>query len=672
MKEIDFTKAIVHNSAKEWYRTPLGAVPGGTRVKLRLSVRDFTFERAFLVILRDNFKMEVEMHREDDSGETYYVEYDTSNEPSVLWYWFSIKLAEDNWIYYGAGSGSNSGVGKLFWSPPPAFQLTVFDREYSTPGWFKNATMYQIFPDRFKIGNPENTQAGMDYHKKMGRDVFLHENWESEPLYRPIEGRRFYQPCDYFGGDLKGIEDSLDYLQELGITVIYLNPIFDAASNHRYNTGSYLDVDRFLGTLEDYQHLVKKADQYGMKILLDGVFSHTGDDSVYFNRYGNYNSVGAYQSQDSPYFHWYKFMEYPNQYVSWWGFETLPEVNELNQDWIDFIIENKDSVFNTWLDMGTAGFRLDVADELPDETIEKMRAVLKHNGQDNVLLGEVWEDATTKKSYGTNRKYALGRGLDSVMNYPLTNATVDFLLGRVDAFTYKSFLVGQSQNYPKEMYYALMNLLSSHDVPRVRSVLGTTIDATGLDREQQAHFVMTDEQDKAGARLQRLAVALQFSLPGVPSVYYGDETGMNGLKDPFNRRPFHVWDTSMQNWHKQISSIRQQHTALKTGYVSFYALTADLVGVLRYCINGLDAFGNETSDEALLTVVNRSDQKQKIVVDLYAEAECMAQEHVAFFREMELTEAKSLLSSASFSINEGLLEMEIEPKNMELVEILWI
>lgn len=672
MKEIDFTRALVHNSAKEWHRSPLGAVPGGTRVTFRLSVRDFSFEKAYFVVLRDNFKIETEMHREGEHGEILYVEYDTPTEPGVLWYWFSLRIAGDNWLYYGAAAGGHSGIGKVYWSEPPGFQLTVFDREFSTPHWFKCSTMYQIFPDRYKNGDRDNITAGAEHHRSLGRDVIVHNSWEEEPLYKPAEGKMFYQPCDYYGGDLKGIEDSLDYLSELGVSVIYLNPIFDAASNHRYNTGDYLNVDRFLGTLEDFDRLVEAASQHGIRIMLDGVFSHTGDDSVYFNRYGNYDSVGAYQSQDSPYFHWYNFEQFPDKYKSWWGFETLPEVDELQQDWIDFIIEKPDSVLATWLKRGAAGFRLDVADELPDSTIERMRTELKHNSQENVLLGEVWEDATTKQSYGTNRKYALGRGLDSVMNYPFTNATTDFLLGRIDAYAYKRFMVGQCQNYPKEMYYALMNLLSSHDIPRVRTVLGTTIDVATLSREQQAHFVITDEQDFAASKLQRLAAAIQFSMPGVPSVYYGDETGMNGLKDPFNRRPFRMWDDGMCEWYKTLSRIRNSHHALKLGHCAFYAHSADMMAILRYCVNGRDAFENEVDDEVILTVVNRTDRPEKIVIDLFSEEECITADQLSFFREVELTEAISLITPERYTISEGLIEVTAAPHETKILEIQWI
>lgn len=670
MKEIDFSKAILHDSAKEKYRLPMGAVATGTRVTMKLRIRDFSFEKAYLTVLRDTYKTEIEMHMD---GEMAVAEYDAPAEPEVVWYWFSIRLHENRWLYYGAPASHTCGVGKVYWNTPPAYQLTVFDKDFTTPLWFKQANMYQIFPDRFKRGDMQNLTKGAAYHKSMGREVIIHENWDEEPLFEPTKGKMFYQPCDYFGGDLQGIEESLDYFSELGISVLYLNPIVEAASNHRYNTSDYLKVDPILGTEEDFERLVQAAEHRGIKIMLDGVFSHTGDDSVYFNRYGNYDTVGAYQSKDSPYFHWYQFTNWPDHYKSWWGFETLPEVDEMQQDWVDFIIENRDSVINTWLNRGAAGFRLDVADELPDETIERMRVALKQNGQDNVILGEVWEDATTKQAYGVNRTYALGRGLDSVMNYPLTNAVADFLLWNIDAHALKQFLVGQSQNYPQEMYYALMNLMSSHDVARMRTRLATRVDGDGLTREQQARFVVTAGQDEKGATLQKMAAVIQFTVPGVPSIYYGDETGMNGLRDPLNRKPYQVFDEDMRKHYKRLSNLRKAHDAFKTGHVVFFVHSADVLGILRFCVEGEDAFGNPAKDGVFLTVINRSYEPKKLVVDLFAESQQgLLQRHVQFFQDVELQRTVSCISGEAKEINVGLVEMAIPAQSFDIVEILWI
>jgi glycosidase len=534
-------------------------------------------------------------------------------------------------------------------------------------------------------------------------------------------------PLDLFGGDLPGVTEALPYLKGFGVSLIYLNPVFEAYSNHRYNTADYLKIDPALGTDEDFRELVTRAREFGVRVILDGVFSHTGDDSVYFNKYGRYEGLGAYQSKESPYYSWYTFSDYPAHYRSWWGFDTLPEVNEEKPDWIDFIIEGDDSVFNMWTRRGAAGFRLDVADELPDDTISRMRRALKAADPEAFLLGEVWEDATTKQSYNVGRRYALGGELDSVMNYPFANHTKGFLLGWLDAFAYMRFLVSQSQNYPKEMYYSLMNLLSSHDVARIRTVLATGADGKGMSREDQAEFTISDVDDARGEALVRCAAALQYSLPGIPVIYYGDEVGLHGLLDPFNRGTFPVEGfedsdnaekkcepdkpprkeeplsgnggasgggsraessgedaaaygpagDSLAAWYRRLGALRNACGALRTGEALYYSTNGDVIGVLRYCLGGTDAFGAPAADEMLLTVVNPDPEPRRIVIDLRAEKECLSFENLALIRALEPGRAVRLMSSCggtdrqSIPIMSGLLDVSVPPYCAEIFEIVW-
>lgn len=669
MQEIDFSKQIMHDSAKEEYRFPLGAVPVGTRVRLSLAVRDIYCKGIYLTVLENGVRKHIEMHGENG---LLSAEYDVPREPSVVWYWFSIRLDENNNIYYGAHSGRTSGAGDICWNPPPAFQLTVYDEAFTTPNWAKGAVMYQIFPDRYARSDDGTFARGVEHHRGLGREVFVHENWDEPVLYGPIAGKEFYEPRDYYGGTLSGIIDALDHLRDMGVGVLYLNPVSEADSNHRYNTGDYMHVDPMLGTDEDFERLTREAQVRGIRVVIDGVYSHTGDDSVYFNKYGRYDSTGAYQSKESPYFSWYQFTQYPDEYKSWWGFETLPEVDETQRDWVEFIIEGEDSVFATWTGRGASGIRLDVADELPDETIEAMRAKLKHMSQDNLLLGEVWEDATTKHSYGKERTYALGNGLDSVMNYPFTTAVIKFLQGAADAAKLKQFLVAQSQNYPKDMYYCLMNLLSSHDIARLRTVLGTQVDAHSMSREQQAHFVVSAEQDAKGARLQKLAAGIQFALPGMPCIYYGDEGGMQGLLDPFNRGTYHIYDAEMEQYYKTLMQLRKTTDALKTGNCAFYEQGSDLIGILRYCIDGQDAFGDQADDGMFLTLVNRGSEPQSIAADLFAGEELVPAAHTAAFRELDFDRAVCVLTGETYAVNEGLIEATIPPESIRILEIMWI
>ncbi len=662
---IDLEKSIVHNAAKPKYREPLGALRTGGSATVRLSVHDVWFESVHLILLIGNSSFE---HTMKFSGGLWEVTFTLPDVPCVVWYYFSLRSG-DTHVYYGRNFGSAPCLGKIYWEKPPAFQMTVYDKAFSVPNWLPGSVMYQIFPDRFAAGDPKNIKRGEAYHTSMGRCVYIHEKWEERPLYEPLSGRKDYEPCDYFGGDIRGIIKNLGYLKEMGVSLIYLNPVFEAASNHRYNTGDYLKVDPFLGTEEDLAELFARAGEMGIRVMLDGVFSHTGADSVYFNKYKNYEGKGAYQGEESPYYSWYVFENFPDEYKSWWGFQSLPEVNELDSGWIRTVIEGEDSVIKKWLRAGAAGFRLDVADELPDGTIEQMRRAAKSVGEDKALLGEVWEDATTKQSYGKNRTYALGRALDSVMNYPLRNELVDFLSGRKSAFSFKNFLVGQSQNYPAPMYFSLMNLLSSHDIERIHTALAAGIRSTDLKREQQAHFIVLPEQKEKADRLQKLAAAVQFSLPGVPSIYYGDEVAMDGLKDPFNRETFRPNDKEMQDFYRRIANIRRESGVLKTGAYSFFAMSDDLMAILRFVADGKDMFDVSCKNGVYLTVVNRSGHAARFAYDLLEQKECVDFQRMEALRALELHRAVCMATGKVYEADKGIVSGEIPAQGFALIKL---
>ncbi len=376
-------------------------------------------------------------------------------------------------------------------------------KEFKCPSYMGRGLMYQIFPDRFKR-SPEYKAPAMN------KNYVLRDDWGGIPNYLPDNGVVLNN--DFFGGNIKGIIEELPYLAELGVTIIYMNPIFEAFSNHRYDTADYKKIDPLLGTEDDFKELCRKAGEKGIKIVLDGVFNHTGSDSIYFNKNGRYPEVGAYQSKDSPYYSWYRFIDYPDNYESWWGVDTLPHVNEGDPSYLDFILNDEDSVVKHWLKAGASGFRLDVVDELPDVFLDRFREVVKEWDKDAVIIGEVWEDAATKISYGQKRHYLDGTQLDSVMNYPLRTGILDFFEDRI---TGKEFLkaIGElEKNYPETVFYGLMNILGTHDTERILSILG---------------------QRKLFAALPTWAL-----MPGIPCLYYGDENGMEGGKDPLNRGCF--------------------------------------------------------------------------------------------------------------------------------------
>lgn len=639
---------MIHNASIEKYRTPIGAVTRGEEVTLRLFGLPPKTTKVEIIAYSENFHREYRMKQKDDMSERVLVMPDKS---CIVWYYFRIWEG-DHIYFYGARPGLSQGEGITVGDTPFSFQITVYETEFDTPRWMSKGIMYQIFPDRFCKGNPKNLERGEKYHKKMGRDVYVHEDWEERPIFGPMKGKQFYDPCDYFGGDLEGIYSKLDELKELGVTCIYLNPIGEASSNHRYNTSDYKKVDPFLGTNEDFKKLCKAAREKRIHIILDGVYSHTGDDSVYFNKKGNYPGKGAFQGPESPYYDWYTFDEDGN-YESWWGFQSLPEVNELNEKFLNYIITGKNSVLRHWLNLGASGFRLDVADELPDEFIFKMRKTLKSVFKNYALIGEVWEDVTTKESYGVKRKYALGKGLDSAMNYPFKINVTNYLLGYKNAYAMQEFLLSQQCNYPKPFYYAVMNLLSSHDIPRIRTTLASGMNETLPSREKQIEYVITTDMDRRGARLAKLAMAIQFFIPGMPCIYYGDEYGMHGFMDPFNRGTFYKNDKKVYSELLELTNLRNQENALQTGYALYFAANENVLAIVRFIADKKDVFDAKCDDKALIMLVNPTNQKEKVSFDLRTKKEGVpAKAHENLMKYLSDTAVHEVLEPFSYKIIE--------------------
>ncbi len=653
---MNYRNEMLHDSSLYMFRDPVGALPTGAPVTLRIRTSLENVDSVYLCLFSEGFREDHLMQR---SGEYWQMDIAAPSVPDVYWYYFTVNLG-GKLCYYGAGGRRTGGIGCVYTDPPPAYQLTVYDAGFAVPPWFQKSVMYQIFPDRFRRSDDQTAQKGMACHRSKGRRVFYHEKWDEKPLFTPLTGEAAYEPCDYFGGTLKGIEASLAYLQSLGVNVVYLNPIFEAASNHRYNTADYFSIDPVLGSEADFESLCRKADDLDIRIILDGVFSHTGSDSIYFNRDGAYESPGAANSPDSPYYPWYKFKHYPDQYQCWWGFKSLPEINEDEPGWQHFAVTDEDSVIRHWLKAGAQGYRLDVADELPDHVLAMIYAAAKQTKPEAVVIGEVWEDATTKYSYGVKRRYALGGILDSVMNYPLRAAVISFLKGRSDACDLKYFLVDQAANYPGPMYYALTNLLSSHDVERVRTALSARIDPHEMSREQQASFIISDSQNKKGARRQRLAAVLQYSLPGVPCVYYGDERGMNGFLDPFNRGPFAEAPYDLTEHYRQLARLRKSADALMTGHVVFFAPDSDCLGILRYVVGGRDALGRPAADGVYFVAVNRSETRRLVVFDFLSKNSLFAEAHQRTLRSVFNGTVSCQLSLQQYKLSDALLEITLE------------
>ncbi|MBR2020020.1 MAG: glycoside hydrolase family 13 protein [Clostridia bacterium] len=443
------------------------------------------------------------------------------------------------------------------------FHLLVYAKDFRTPAWFHGGVMYHVFLDRFCKG-----EGWAELHP----GASLNGDWESGiPQYAAHAGDPLANNV-FFGGNLWGVCEKLDYLQSLGVTVLYLSPMFSAASNHRYDTASYELVDALLGGDEAFATLAKEAHARGMKIILDGVFNHTGDDSVYFNRRGTYPTVGAYQSKESPYAEWYNFRRFPTDYESWWGIEIMPRLKH-NKESCRRYFTGADGIAAKWIRAGADGWRLDVADELSDAFLDEFHDTVKREtGGAGLIIGEVWENAATKIAYGNRRRYFRGKQLDSVMNYPFRNAVMAFLQ-EGDAETFYHILTELYASYPPTVSHSLMNLLGTHDTERILTVLGDPSVGEGRENAALSTLRLSEAARREAIGLLKIASVLQFTVYGVPSVYYGDEAGLEGYHDPFCRMPF-PWgreEPELLEHYRWLGRLRHRHPALKEGDFRFLA-----------------------------------------------------------------------------------------------------
>ena len=563
---------IYFNPLDDFYKSQIGAVCADSKITFRVKGN---FNSVVLLLKKDG-NIADEVFSLTNKGE--YFEINLKFKVGLYFYCFSV------------GDGKFIGLGEDYLGEitdkPTRFQLTAYRKDFEVPTWLKGGVIYQIFPDRF---------YRVEDGKKIPDGKIMHKNWLETPIFEPNQIGQVVNN-DFFGGNIKGIISKLDYLHELGTTAIYLNPIFKAFSNHRYDTGDYMTIDPLLGDIEDFKDLIQKANEYGIKIILDGVFNHTGDDSLYFNKYGNYSSLGAYQSKNSQYYGWYNFIKYPDEYTSWWGIKVLPAVNEDNPDYLNFIT-GENGVIDYYTKLGIGGWRLDVVDELPQKFVQAIRTAAKNVNNNAVIIGEVWEDASNKISYGVRREYFQGKELDSVMNYPLKNAIIDFVRNK-NSKALSKIIKEQIDHYPKEVLHSLMNILSTHDTYRLITAVGGE-SALNKSKAEMAKMRILDSELPLAKFKLKAASLLQYTLCGVPSVYYGDEIGMEGYVDPLNRLcyPWGNEDTDLLAWYKFLGKIRREYDAFCDGE---YINLCDK--------NGVFAFIREGKSSQLIIAVNVSDK----------------------------------------------------------------
>lgn len=664
---------LYHNTWESLYKYPFGAVEEGTDVTVRMHAQKGDLQYARVLVRNTNtnrsdlYNMEkVSTITVDEEEVDIWEATFTPDEIGVYGYKFIAGDGDTAKYYVEDGyEGKTGTVGDkngLF------FQLTVYDKDYQTPDWMKEAVVYQIFPDRFNNGNTSNDDAKTNARGE--EPIEVPESWNSLPD-NPRLGEKNMSDIDggysgdgiwsndFFGGDIKGIQEKLDYLQGLGVNTLYLNPISMAASNHKYDATDYKSLDPMFGTEEEFKSFTKELKSRGMHLIVDGVFNHVGDDSIYFDRYGKYDTVGAYEyweyvydkmnneglteetamTKADDYFvksgqvfseeKWHLWFNIKNSkvdvgttnerydYQGWWGYDSLPEFKSLTKDeaielglasasdefvnksseWnnkelVDYIYKDEDSVAKQWIDWGADGWRLDVANEVDTVFWNDFREVMKEHNEDTLILGEIWDDAS---------KYFVGDQYDSVMNYRIRAALIDYLKNG-NATRLNDTLMAVYEDYPEEAFYALMNLMGSHDVARAIYVLGG-----GVDSEERAEF---SDYDKAlGKQRLKLAALFEFGYAGAPTIYYGDEAGVTGSKDPDCRRtyPWGNEDESLVSFYETIGSVRENNKEL----FSYGDLTTLYTGA-----EGVYVYGRSYEDEHAIVAINPTNTDAKVTIDL--------------------------------------------------------
>ena len=667
------TENVKYDSKDIEFKNPFGAVATGEDVTFKIQTgEDITSVK---LVIKGMEKNNLEMKKDGEAvdGIQKWTVTTKFSQIGANTYYFAISNGFSVSIY--ADDDGNYGTGTVTdLTNIKPYDLIVYKDGYETPDWMKNAVIYQIFPERFYDADESNDKAqisarGTENYEYVNDWYTLPENPEQEERITKEEyeaAGAFYGDGNWsneiYGGDLKGITERIDYLKALGVNVIYLNPVFSSISSHRYDTSDYAKIDPILGTLGDFEELVNIAKENNMHVVLDGVFNHVSDDSIYFDRYYKYleagtDKVGAYpywayvydtmsekdvsidEAQtiakkyfedeygitDFSYTEWFNVTQDTLKdddknevkdsigqragkavygYEGWWGYDSMPVIKSTNGseyqtgNWGEKIIGNDDktSVTQYWLEKGSNGWRLDVANEVSDETWQNFRKSVKALDDDNVIIGEIWTDAS---------KYLLGDMYDSVMNYVFRDAVIGFAKGG-SAQDAMNTLERIRERYPKEAFYAMMNLVSSHDTSRVLSFL----DGIGDDREDKTingAFPRYETTSDLAKQRQYLVAFMQFTYAGAPTIYYGDEIGMVGADDPDDRRAFE-WgkgNKELVTWYATLAQIRNSYAALRTGTVEPFETGCD--NVMSY------VRGDDT--DRMIVLSNNSSDEQEITID---------------------------------------------------------
>lgn len=647
-----------HNSLDSRYRSISGAVEVSTPLKLAIDIWDDVPKRVMLRVWTDEKheelipmrktaatdKVNTDLVGELNGGVRYSTTL-TFTKPHIMWYSFQITSSAGDVWRYGAALENKVGVGAFAYGEPPSYQVTIYKKERSVdPTWYTQGIAYQIFPDRF--ARDEAWQERVEHALALPRQGCKRrcvEDWNMYPYYQR-DSSGAIQCWDFYGGSLKGIIQKLDYLKNLGITIIYLNPIVEAASNHRYDTADYFHVDPALGTDADFDELARVAASKGISIMLDGVFNHVGADSHYFNAYGNYAELPA-QNPRARTHDWFTFNP-KGGYDCWWGIPDLPAIKDGCKEFRELIC-GRDGVIRSWLRRGARGWRLDVVDELSDDFVKDIKRAALAEKPDAVVIGEVWEDASHKRAYGRLREYFQGQELDATMNYPLRDALISFIVRHTSADAFASSIESLQANYPKDAFYSEFNMMSTHDRARILTMLGEAPDKSVLSEGDQYWFRLNPGYRRLAVTRLWLATIIQMCLPGVPCVYYGDEAGVEGYADPFCRStfPWDAIDKNCQSIYRNAIQLRKTLPVLIHGDLHVRSFGYDVFGMWRR--------DKKTSVCVLVNTHTNMDQTVDISVDNFVP---LAQHVGKDFRNIRLID---LIEGNEYQAHDGVLTIQV-------------
>lgn len=567
-------------------KEPKGAIASGEYVKYTLKVWKFASSSDVKMVIHRDGEREYSVNMEkaftDEKYDYYQIDLNFT-EVGLYWYHFELKIdGEEKRLV------RSENLDIIDSHIDSDYLQLVYAKDSEADKSFGRGIIYHIFVDRFRKSGTVKPREGLN----------LLKDWNTPVEKEYLDGKQVNINC--YGGNLAGVIEKLPYLKSLNVSTIYLSPIFEANSSHKYDTADYSKIDSMFGTMDKFQQLIDKAKDMDINIILDGVFNHTGSDSIYFNRNGRYNTLGAFQSSESPYFSWYEFNNYPYDYNCWWGIQTLPQTRE-NSGFFDYIAGEK-GIINKYMSMGLGGFRLDVVDELGSNFLSAICNATRKIKPDAMVIGEVWEDASCKIAYGERKPYFLGGYLDSVTNYPMKNSILEYIKTGNEQVMVNTINMIKDQ-YPRNIQNNLMNFLDTHDTKRAITYLGA--DMTSPEYSEYSNYILSEEEREKATKLLKLATILQYTVMGIPCVFYGDEAGMEGMADPYCRGayPWGNEDKDLIEWYQKLGNLRN-NDVFDNGDLN-----------IKFAEDGVFIYERVKNNKKVIIAINRNEESAEFYLD---------------------------------------------------------